>query len=105
MYSLGVITFQMLFGKYPYNASSNETQEQAIKRQDATFNLNNVQITEDLENLLKNMLKYDVDERLDWVELYNHIFFRQDPLNQISLLDFQYRKNKTIYTNINSIID
>jgi serine/threonine protein kinase len=47
---------------------------------DVVVNKNNNKITQEVVHLLKNMLCYDPNRRLSANDLFNHDFFRSEPL-------------------------
>ena len=73
IWSLGIIIYYMLNKKYPYEGNSEHNLYQNI------ISNQNIELNEDeeLNNLLKRMLKVNINERISWEDYFNHSFFKQ----------------------------
>ena len=74
LWSIGVIIYQLAFKEYPYNGMTevillNNIKESKYKNFKKTEN-------DDLNNLIKQLLVYDVNERINWDDYFNHPFFK-----------------------------
>ena len=74
VWSMGVIFYQMLYGKTPHKASSLEELISKVNKKIIRFpqKLN----TEGLQELLEAMLKYSPEERMSWKEIFSLEMFK-----------------------------
>ncbi|KRX05400.1 Protein kinase-like domain [Pseudocohnilembus persalinus] len=86
VYSLGVVMYYFLFGSYPFqmNNARLKTSEQYLKKkadlvqsQEIDFNYNGISISEELQNLVKDMLKFDPKERITMEQIWQHPLFQE----------------------------
>ena len=72
IWSLGIIIYYILNKKYPYEGNSEHNLYQNI------ISNQNIELNEDeeLNNLLKRMLKVNINERISWEDYFNHSFFK-----------------------------
>ncbi|CAK89045.1 unnamed protein product (macronuclear) [Paramecium tetraurelia] len=102
IYSLGVCLYQMITGEYPYYDNLNQKKQfELIKEESANFEIIENQV---LRNLIQQMLKYNVAERLTFSQLYqsSYIFNSQEVIP--SLLERSLIKNQKFY-DFNQQID
>ena len=77
IWSLGVTIYYMLFKEYPYNGKE---KSKIIEDIESNKQLNIIN-DNDLNDLLKKMLKVDLNERISWNEYFNHSFFTKHLIN------------------------
>ena len=79
LWSLGIIIYLLVFGKYPYNGDT----EIAILNQidNSGQRLLNHAKDEQLDNLIFSLIVRDPEKRLSWKEYFNHPFFIQKNKN------------------------
>ena len=73
LWSLGVIIYILYFGNFPYegkNAKEISTNISVV----GNSKLNDIN-DNDLRDLVKKLLTYDVNERIDWKGYFSHKFF------------------------------
>ena len=71
IWSIGTCVYELLFGKPPYTAKN--IVELLQKIQKTPFSLPpNTKISPVLEDVLKKMLVFNPDERIEWDDLFNH---------------------------------
>ena len=71
LWSLGIILYQMLVGKLPYQSGSiNELLNEINSKQISLPP--NINITLECNNLLNSLLEIDYNYRIDWNELFKH---------------------------------
>lgn len=74
IWSLGVIFYQILVGKLPFNpgrhAGINDLLE-LIRKQKVTFP-NDIKLSEQVKDLIRRMLVYDQEKRISFEELFNN---------------------------------
>ena len=81
LYSIGITIYFLYFGKHPYYRNNGETRI-TLLNEIKNFNDNLeeiIKIEEDkeLEDLLIKLLKENPDERITWIDYFNHPFFKQ----------------------------
>ena len=70
LFSIGITMYYLYFGKYPY-----ETWEQLLnKRPNMNFK---IEEDEKLEDLIKQLVILNPNERISWDDYFNHPFFDQ----------------------------
>ncbi|CAD8136164.1 unnamed protein product [Paramecium pentaurelia] len=67
IFSLGVIMFQMLFGRFPFKNEKDHISE--IKKQTISFQDSQIQISNSMKTIIQSMLKYDPNQRIQLNEL------------------------------------
>ena len=95
---LGRIIYLMLFKEYPNNGINKINLLNTIK------SVNQLKLTDDadLNDLLKKMLKLNINERISWNDYFNHPFFKQKDNKQLSLNNnnsLLYNNKKFVYFN------
>ena len=81
IWSLGIIIYYLLFKEYPYNGNGEYKILQDIYSNKKLKKCNN----EELNDLLNNMLKINVNERISWDDYFNHSFFKNDEISNDNL--------------------
>ncbi|CAK90857.1 unnamed protein product (macronuclear) [Paramecium tetraurelia] len=116
MFAVGVILYQMIFSKFPFNSANkytflNDVKNESICKAYITldppkFKLKSQDVVDqNIKDLLSNMLKYDPKQRLKWSDLFsNQIFMGQSSMSIIKdhtqyLADIDAQKNKLFYKN------
>ena len=75
IWSLGIIIYYMCFKEYPFNGINSNLIMEDIKK-----NINSLKSTNNplLDDLIKKMLKIDINDRINWDNYFNHPFFQED---------------------------
>ena len=73
IWSLGIIIYYLLFKEYPYNGNDEYKILQDINSNKKLKKCND----EELNDLLNNMLKINVNERISWDDYFNHSFLKK----------------------------
>ena len=83
IWSLGVILYQMCFYEFPWGNLT--TPKQIFDRQIFLFQENVLQfnnqerkITQEMQNLLRSMIKFDSNKRISFKELFSNEFFKKE---------------------------
>ena len=79
LWSIGVVFYQMLFGRLPFRAMTMDELKQEIKAR-AGSNLifpNNIQISNETKQILIEMLEFDPITRISWKKFFNHPLFEK----------------------------
>lgn len=79
LWSIGVVFYQMLTGVLPFRAQSmNELKIMVIQQSGANLQFPaNLDLSEDTRRLLKSLLQYDPNVRINWTEFFNHHIFQR----------------------------
>lgn len=75
IWSLGIILYQMMYQNHPYGEVKNIIQLVNNYNVKTKILYPKKNYSEDLINLVKNMLIYDADQRLSWEKLFSHEWF------------------------------
>lgn len=75
LWSVGVIMFEILVGKTPYNAKNHMDLLKNIHTKSIIFP-NTIIITDDCRNLIIGLLRRNPSERIDWSEFFENKWFR-----------------------------
>lgn len=94
---MGVIFYQMLYGKTPHKATSLEELISKVNKKVIRFPQKLT--TEGLQELLESMLKYNPEERISWKEIFSLDLFKakekdSNDINRSMSLAQKASKNK-----------
>ncbi len=87
LWSVGVVLYQLLFGKLPYQNCHNILE--LTKAMEHSINIPNEGVSIECLDLLSNLLKKDVNHRISWDDFFNHEWFDEVPIynsNDASLI-------------------
>lgn len=109
IWSIGTCFYELLFGKPPYTANS--IVELLKKIHKNPFELPpGAKVSPQVEDVLKRMLRFNPDDRIEWEELFDHPIHRMQEARIMRELE-ETTKNNTIvnisrfYINNNKVID
>lgn len=71
VWSVGVVYFQFLTGKYPYSAINDHEVLKKIKSGPPVFP-NDILISEDSKTFIRRCLTVDPKQRISWADIYEH---------------------------------
>ena len=69
LYSLGVVYYQMLFGRYPFLAESQTEMLIKIKQGNVNYNVNNIKISPGCRDFIQRCLTFDPKERYNLINV------------------------------------
>lgn len=98
LWSIGIILYELLFGKYPYKANNHLELIKEIDSKNITIPMS-LLITDECKNLITGLLQKNHEKRINWDEFFDHPWFKINELNK-SLTDLivdndYYGKQKT----------
>lgn len=77
LWSIGIVFYELLFGKPPFEAFSIEQLKQKITK-NAGQNLGfPLKVSAELKDLLVRLLTIDPQQRIEWKEVFSHPLFRR----------------------------
>lgn len=71
IWSLGVVFYQMLFGKYPYKGKDNKEILYSINNKPFSFNGSTI-ISDSAKDFIYRCLTVDPVRRISWRKIYSH---------------------------------
>lgn len=77
LWSIGVVFYQMLYGKTPFDAKNYKDLQKKVKEYSGS-NLRfakDITISKECKDLLIGLLQYDPKKRIEWKEFFNHSLF------------------------------
>ena len=87
IWSIGIIFFEMIFGKTPWNSISNNDLLKKILSEPVTFPAG-ISISDLSKEFILKCLKIEEIDRISWTDIYSHELFNDC---------FNYRRKKSIY--------
>ena len=98
LWSAGVIIYQMIFGRVPFDVSNFMQLIKKINSEPIIFEREGIEISNNCLNLIQNLLKVDVDERISWDGFFYHPWFNENQIlvEENNLLDFSISNNSSI---------
>jgi serine/threonine protein kinase len=99
LWSVGIILYEMLHGYTPFNVQNFIELIKEIKKKDIQIK---VDISEDCKNLIYSLCKIDPNERINWVDFFNHRWFDNDEIlnDENKLFEVSFN-NSVSNTNFN----
>lgn len=98
IWSLGVIIYQILFKQLPFRARNEVEMVNLIIKSNGCFKVpEGATLSNDLHDLLTQMLTVDPNKRISWIEYFAHPFFFESLDLAFDQFMAKYSFNKTIY--------
>ncbi len=82
LWSLGVILFELVTGKFPINAKTLYHLPQQIKEFQLIFPIESI-LTNPCRDLITRLLIKDPKNRLEWDNFFNHVWFNTDEITEL----------------------
>ena len=105
LWSVGVIIYQMFFGRVPFDVVNFVQLIKKINNEEINFSDTSISISNNAMSLIKSLLRVNVDERLDWKPFFYHSWFLVDDIliEENNLMDFSMNNKSTLpsLSNIN----
>src|SRR3990167_7025332 len=89
LWSIGVVYYQMLFGRLPFKAMTMEELKNEIRTRsgDSLVIPPNIQVSQESRNLLRDLLEFDPISRISWKKFFNHPLFEKFKSTGFSTLE------------------
>jgi len=108
VWSLGIMFYQMLFGKNPWIIQNIDNSKLSVKsflkniRENGLIFPKEVKISEKSKNLIKEMLMYDEEDRLSWEEVFQEAFLQEEDEENAMEIEggYEYFRRYRIIENI-----
>lgn len=98
IWSLGIIMYQLLYKKLPFNAKNESELLKLILNSTGFIIPEGYTISPCFDNLLKNVLQKDIALRFSWKEFYEHDFFtKYNPNSLYYNINSEYESSKSKY--------
>ena len=101
VWSLGIMFYQMLFGRNPWNLNADKNPNivmnflKVIREKGLEFP-KDIKASAKSKNLLQEMLMYDEEDRLSWEEIFQEEFLKEEEEDQFKNIEEYFVKNRTI---------
>ena len=103
-WSLGIISFIMLFGKIPFFHKERKILKEYIVKYEPTYKGNNLNnISEESINFIQNLLIKDPDKRMTIGQALEHKWFQKYKMNDFIKLNFLNSDKKSVIELYNSL--
>ena len=98
LWSVGVIIYQMIFGRVPFEVTNFVQLIKKINNEQIGYEHKDIKISPACLNLIQNLLQVDVEKRMSWDEFFYHFWFTDDNLliEENNLLDFSISNNPSL---------
>ena len=91
IWSLGIICYQMLIGKHPFDGGINKELDDSINKSEYTIP-NNLTLSKEAISFINSMLEFNPEKRLNIDDLVNHCFLI-NKIGYFSFIDLKRIKN------------
>jgi serine/threonine protein kinase len=98
LWSVGIIIYQMIFGRVPFEVNNFVQLINKINNETITFEREGIILSHDGLTLIKHLLKVNVDDRISWDNFFYHQWFNNDQIlyEENNLLDFSISNNASV---------
>jgi serine/threonine protein kinase len=98
LWSVGIIIYQMIFGKVPFEVNNFVQLIKKINNEPIKFEREGINPSQSCLNLIQNLLKIQVEDRLSWDDFFFHPWLFNDEMlfEENNLLDFSISNNKSL---------
>ncbi|CAD8136424.1 unnamed protein product [Paramecium pentaurelia] len=85
MFSVGVIFYQILYGRFPFSQKDYKLKTQPL----INFTKNKIDVSEEAKDLIQNMLQFDPNKRITFQKITQHKVFEKQIFSQISRIQIE----------------
>ncbi|CAK55980.1 unnamed protein product (macronuclear) [Paramecium tetraurelia] len=85
MFSVGVIFYQILFGRFPFTQKDYKLTSQPL----INFTRNKIDVSDESKDLLEKMLQFDPKKRITFQQITQHKVFEKQIFSQISRIQIE----------------
>lgn len=78
LWSIGVVFYQILFGRYPFFGTYAGEIYQSIKKNASNLRFDLQKVSPEAQDLLRKIFVIDFKKRIEWDDFFTHPFFRDD---------------------------
>lgn len=98
LWSVGIIIYQMIFGRVPFEVSNFMQLIKKINTEPISFEHDKIKISNSCLDLVTNLLKVDVEERISWDDFFYHHWFNENQIliEENNLLNFSISNNSSV---------
>jgi len=98
LWSVGIIIYQMFYGKVPFDVSNFVQLIKKINNEQIHFPSDKIEISSLAINLIKSLLTVDVQKRIEWDMFFYHQWFLTDELliEENNLMDFSMSNGSSL---------
>lgn len=95
LWSVGVVFYQLLFGKWPFYGNNHEQlRKDILKKSDSNLEFPR-EVTSETKDLLIRLLTFNPKQRIEWEDFFNHpIFVRFPEKKQAKAVAEQFKQNQ-----------
>jgi len=98
LWSVGIIIYQMFYGKVPFDVSNFVQLIKKINNEQIHFPSDKIKISAEAINLIQSLLTVDVQKRIEWDMFFYHQWFLVDDLliEENNLMDFSMSNGSSL---------
>ena len=98
LWSVGVIIYQMIYGRVPFEVSNFVQLIKKINNEEIKYDHKDIKISSMCVDLIKNLLQVNVEERISWDNFFYHPWFTVDDLltEENNLLNFSISNTPSV---------
>ncbi len=96
LWSVGVVFYEMIYGKYPYSSNNIVDLMKKIKTMKVDYDISMKEISQECIQLMNRLLTFNPAERIEWTDFINHVWFAKVFIkdNQSSLIGKIFREKE-----------
>lgn len=105
LWSIGIIMYEMIFGKLPFKANNFIQLIKAINKNEICYSYQGIDISSDCESLLKGLLQIEPEKRISWKDFFNHNWFLYNTEQEMTnkLMEISIQNNNDSLPNLTKL--